>query len=173
MITADTFADIRTSPEINTPIYFYFEGDLFLDNHKEIQKISTFKGFNCARRQENNFITSYEYVTLGGYKNSQPIYNNEVNFTLFNVPTHLNNSNNRTTFSVPIPVNRDGYRALEHFSFSFNSYDYSDVTLAWTRYSEPRVEEEKALGYRWIYCGHGVKTFPAPKEEFPEFTDWR
>jgi len=170
MISADDFATIRTSKQLETPVWFYFDGQLFLDDGIEIKFKSGFKGFNCATRHENNYITSYEYVEFD-HDLIDPIYNPSVNFVLPVVENHNCNIHGRTVFSINIPVNRiaENYRALESFTFSFNHNNLNDVTLAWSRYSEPRVESEAELGYRWLYCGNGVKTLVELTEEFPNF----
>ena len=173
MISADDFTTIRTSKQLEVPVWFYFDGQLFLDDGIEIKFKSNFKGFNCATRHENNYITSYEYVEFDNDLIDQ-IYNPSVNFVLPAVENHNCNIHGRTVFSINIPINRiaENYRALEAFTFSFDNNNLNDVTLAWTRYSEPRVEEEAELGYRWLYCGNGVKMLVEPSG-FESFTKQR
>ena len=160
MISADDFTTIRTCSQLNKPVYFYFDGQLFLDTGKGIIHKCNFSGYNCATRHEDNYITSYEEVKFSDSL-IDPILNTSVNFTLPDVENYNCNIHERTVFSVAIPVNRpdEDYFCLEHFTFSFNNNNFNDVTLAWTRYSEPRIEEEKELGYKWIYCGNGVKSY--------------
>lgn len=164
MISADDFTTIRTSAQIGRPVWFSFDGQLFLDDGIEIKHKTNFKGFNCATRHEDNYITSYEYVEFDDNL-IDPIFNPSVNFVLPDVENHNCNIHGKTVFSIAIPVNRlsEDYRALEHFCFTFDHNNLNDVTLAWTRYSEPRVEEEKELGYRWIYCANGVKMLIKPE----------
>lgn len=164
MISAETFTTIRTSKTLERPVWFAFEGQLFLDDGVEIKFKSNFSGFNCATRHKDNYITSYEYVEFDD-ELIDPIFNPPVNFVLPDVENHFCNIHGRTVFSVAIPVNRlsENYRALEHFTFSFDHNNLNDVTLAWTRYSEPRIESEKEMDYRWIYCGNGVKMLTEPE----------
>lgn len=166
MISASDFATIRTHIELDTPVWFYFEGELFLDDQIEIKPKAKFKGFNCAVRKENNYITSYERVIFNKESLIDPIENNDVNFILQDVNNHLTAIHGRTTFSVAIPVNRisENYRAIEHFTFSFDNNNLNDVNLAWTRYSPPRIQDEVELGYRWVYCGYGVKLYTETDE---------
>lgn len=167
-ISAKDMTTIRTCDQYDRNVYFFFKGSLYKDDNRSITLLSEFKGFNCAQRKSDIEVHSWEYVE---FENDaiDPIYNKEVNFEMGAVDGLLA-PDGHINILLPIPVNRNGYRAIEQFDFTVINGDYplgSEVSLAWSRYSEPRLEVQKALGYRWFYAGHGYKTFYPPVDEFP------
>ncbi len=165
-ISAKQMTTIRTCEQYDRNVYFYFEGKLFKDDNRSITLLSEFKGFNCAQRKSETEVHSWEYVAFQN-DSIKPIYNTSVNFEMGAVDGMILPNGGIGVIGIPIPVNRDGYRAIEHFTFALDVYNADSVALAWSRYSEPRLELQKALGYRWFYAGHGFKTFDPPINEFP------
>ena len=162
-LTPEEVTSIRTCSQLNTPVYFYFEGDLFEYNNftHTTEKISSFIGFNCAVRKGTALVDSFEYVKFS-LKDIDAIYNEQVKFDM---PYAQAISYAGTlVFDFSFPVNRENYTALEHFTFSCidstNLLDsnHFETKLGWTRFSDPKrktyVEPQQD---KWIYTAKGYK----------------